>query len=272
VSEVLETSAEVQERDDAVAVEVAHGHVTFDNVTLAFDRGFPVVDRLSFTAVPGEVLAIVGPSGSGKSTVADLIVRLLDPDSGVVRLDGRDLRTLRLADLRRNIAVVDQDPCILHASIADNIRYARPDATDEQVIAAARRAALDTFVSRLPLGYQTMVGERGSALSAGERQRIACARAFLVEPRVLILDEPTASLDPDTEHDLISGLEAVMEGRTTIVITHRLEVARRADRVLVLDDACAGEPRVSAGHSTRSTRFANLFDVRVVARDDRALA
>ena len=272
VSEVLETSAEVQERDDAVAVEVAHGHVTFDNVTLAFDRGFPVVDRLSFTAVPGEVLAIVGPSGSGKSTVADLIVRLLDPDSGVVRLDGRDLRTLRLADLRRNIAVVDQDPCILHASIADNIRYARPDATDEQVIAAACRAALDTFVSRLPLGYQTVVGERGSALSAGERQRIACARAFLVEPRVLILDEPTASLDPDTEHDLISGLEAVMEGRTTIVITHRLEVARRADRVLVLDDACAGEPRVSAGHSTRSTRFANLFDVRVAARDDRALA
>ena len=119
------------------------------------------------------MLAIVGPSGSGKSTVADLIVRLLDPDSGIVRLDGHDLRTLRLADLRRNIAVVDQDPCILHASIADNIRYARPDATDEQVIAAARRAALEPFVSRLPQGYQTIVGERGSALSAGERQRIA---------------------------------------------------------------------------------------------------
>ena len=142
VSEVLDTSAEVEERADAVAIGVAHGEIAFDNVTLAFDRGCPVVDRLSFTAAPGEVLAIVGPSGSGKSTVADLIVRLLDPDSGVVRLDGRDLRTLRLEDLRRNIAVVDQAPCILHASIADNIRYARPDATDEQVIAAAapRRA------------------------------------------------------------------------------------------------------------------------------------
>jgi ATP-binding cassette subfamily B protein len=234
VSEVLETSVEVEERPDAPPLESVRGDVAFEHVTLTFDRGFPVVERLSFTAGPGEVLAIVGPSGSGKSTVADLIVRLLDPDSGVVRLDGHDIRTLRLADLRRHIAVVDQSPCLLHASIADNIRYARPDATDEEVEAAARRAALDSFVARLPEGYRTVVGERGAALSAGERQRIATARAFLSNPRVLVLDEPTAALDPATEQDVISGLEAVMEGRTTIVITHRAEVASRADRVLVL--------------------------------------
>jgi ATP-binding cassette subfamily B protein len=241
VSEVLETCVEVEERPDAAPLSAPRGHVEFDNVTLTFDRGFPVLDRLSFAVGPGEVLALVGPSGSGKSTVADLAVRLLDPDSGMVRLDGRDVRTLRLDDLRRTVAVVEQEPCILHASIADNIRYARPDATDAEVEAAARRAALEGFVARLPEGYRTVVGERGAALSAGERQRIATARAFLADPRVLVLDEPTSALDPATEYDLISGLEAVMEGRTTLIITHRPEVAARADRVLVLEHALASE-------------------------------
>jgi ATP-binding cassette subfamily B protein len=235
VSEVLETCVEVDEPADAAPLVAPRGEIEFANVTLTFDRGFPVLDRISFAVGPGEVLAIVGPSGSGKSTVADLAVRLLDPDSGVVRLDGRDIRTMRLADLRRTIAVVEQEPCILHASIADNIRYARPDAGDAEVEEAARRAALDSFVARLPEGYATVVGERGAALSAGERQRIAAARAFLANPRVLVLDEPTSALDPATEYDLISGLEAVMAGRTTIVITHRPEVAARADRVLVLE-------------------------------------
>ena len=235
VAEVLETCVEVEEQPDAAPLVAARGHVEFENVTLTFDRGFRVLDRLSFAVSPGQVLAIVGPSGSGKSTIADLAVRLLDPDSGIVRLDGRDIRSVRLADLRRTIAVVEQEPCILHASIADNIRYARPDAGDAAVEEAARCAALDGFVARLPEGYRTIVGERGAALSAGERQRIAVARAFLADPRVLVLDEPTSALDPATEYDLISGLEAVMQGRTTIVITHRPEVAARADRVLVLE-------------------------------------
>jgi ATP-binding cassette subfamily B protein len=235
VAEVLETCVEVEEQPDAAPLVAARGHVAFENVTLTFDRGFRVLDRLSFAVPAGQVLAIVGPSGSGKSTIADLAVRLLDPDSGIVRLDGRDIRSVRLADLRKTIAVVEQEPCILHASIADNIRYARPDASDAAVEEAARCAALDGFVARLPEGYRTIVGERGAALSAGERQRIAVARAFLADPRVLVLDEPTSALDPATEYDLISGLEAVMQGRTTIVITHRPEVAARADRVLVLE-------------------------------------
>jgi ATP-binding cassette subfamily B protein len=261
VAEILETASEVEEHADARPLVATRGEIAFDNVTLAFDRGFPVVDRLSFSVGPGEVLAIVGPSGSGKSTIADLVVRLLDPDSGVIRLDGHDIRSLRLQDIRRNVAVVDQAPCLLHASIADNIRYARPDATDAEVVTAARRAAIEDFINRLPDGYETIVGERGAALSAGERQRIATARAFLADPRVLVLDEPTAALDPATEQEVISGLEAVMHGRTTIVITHRLDVASRAHRVLVLENARVLDEGTPADLAARGGRFADLFSV-----------
>jgi ATP-binding cassette subfamily B protein len=261
VAEILGTAIEVEERSDARQLGAARGEIAFDHVTLAFDRGFPVVDRLSFSVGPGEVLAIVGPSGSGKSTIADLVVRLLDPDSGVIRLDGHDIKSLRLEDIRRNIAVVDQAPCLLHASIADNIRYARPEATDAEVIAAAHCAAIEGFISRLPDGLETIVGERGAALSAGERQRIATARAFLADPRVLVLDEPTAALDPATEQEVISGLEAVMHGRTTIVITHRLDVASRADRVLVLENARVLDEGTPADLAARGGRFADLFSV-----------
>jgi ATP-binding cassette subfamily B protein len=216
---------------------------------------------LSFHARPGEVLAIVGPSGSGKSTVADLLLRLLDPDEGTVLVDGCDLRRIRLADVRRQIALVDQEPCILHASILENIRYARPDATDADVRQAARQAALEPFLSGLPQGLDTVVGERGSALSSGERQRIATARAFLVNPAVLILDEPTASLDPIAERMVIDGYESVMHDRTTIVITHRLDVASRADRVLVLDGSRLVEQGAPADLAIRGTRYADLFHV-----------
>jgi ATP-binding cassette subfamily B protein len=234
VAQVLEEPIEVQEGAEAIALDTVRGDVSFEDVTLSFDRGGPVLDRLSFSVAAGEVLAIVGASGSGKSTVADLMLRLLDPDSGVVRLDGQDLRRVRLAALRRAVALVDQEPCILHATIGENIRYARPDASDAEVAEAARRAALDAFIDRLPERFDTIVGERGMALSAGERQRIALARAFLIDPAVLVLDEPTASLDEGTERQVIQGYEAAMRGRTTIVITHRAELARRAHRVLTL--------------------------------------
>jgi ABC-type multidrug transport system fused ATPase/permease subunit len=201
-----------------------------------------VLDHFSLSARPGEVVAIVGPSGSGKSTIADLLLRLLDPDGGEIRLDGVSLRALKLDDLRRRVALVDQEPCMLHASIAENIRYAQPDATDAQLKTAARLAALDRFIDALPDGYDTIVGERGLALSAGERQRIALARAFLVDPAVLVLDEPTAALDAVTERQVVEGYEAVMRGRTTIVITHRLDVAARADRTIVLGGERVAEP------------------------------
>jgi ATP-binding cassette subfamily B protein len=232
VAQILDEPVDVVEAADAVELPSVRGDVEFDQVTVSFGRGGPVLERFSFSVRAGETLAIVGPSGSGKSTIADLLLRLMDPDAGAVRLDGRDLRTVRLADLRRRVALVEQEPCILHATIAENIRYARPGASDEEVSAAADRAALAPFIESLPEKFATVVGERGMALSAGERQRIAIARALLADPDVLVLDEPSAALDPASERHMADGYESVMRGRTTIVITHRLDLARRADRVI----------------------------------------
>jgi ABC-type multidrug transport system fused ATPase/permease subunit len=227
---------EVQERPSAVPLPIVRGAIEFDDVTVSYDRGAPVLDRLSFSVRAGETVAIVGPSGSGKSTIADLVLRLIDPDRGTVRIDGHDLRAVALRDLRRHVALVEQEPCILHATIGENIRYARPDATDAEVAEAARQAALGELVDRWPEKYRTIVGERGMALSAGERQRVAIARAFLVDPAVLILDEPSAALDPVSERQIVEGYQSVMRGRTAIVITHRSELASRADRVIALSD------------------------------------
>ena len=259
VSEILDAPVDVREVDDAVAPSHIVGHVEFSQVTLSFERGRPALEQVSFRARPGEVLAIVGPSGSGKSTIADLLLRLLDPDEGTVRVDGIDLRQMNLRVLRRHVARVEQDPCILHASIAENIRYSRPTANDAEVRLAARHAALEPFIDSLPQGYDTVVGERGSALSSGERQRIATARAFLANPAVLILDEPTASLDPHSERVVIDGYETVMRDRTTIVITHRVDVASRADRVLVLEGSRLVEQGQPAELAASVSRYADLF-------------
>ena len=237
------------------------GDIAFENVSLSFDRGTPVLEQLSFAVRAGEVLAIVGASGSGKSTIADLLLRLVDPDSGVVRLDGHDLRSVDLTDLRRHVALVDQQPVILHASVAENIRYARPDASDADVVTAAREAALESFIDGLPQKFDTIVGERGAALSVGERQRLATARAFLTDPAVLILDEPSAALDPVSERRIVEGYENVMRGRSTIVITHRLDLARKADRIIVLDGARIVEQGSSLELHAQRGRFAALFAV-----------
>jgi ATP-binding cassette subfamily B protein len=248
VAEVLDEPIDVIERPDAAALPAIAGDIEFDNVSVSFDRGGPVIDRLSFRVRAGETIAIVGPSGSGKSTIADLLLRLIDPDEGVVRIDGHDLRGVRIDDLRARVALVEQEPCILHATIAENVRYARPGASDEAIAAACRHAALEPFIAALPEGYRTIVGERGTALSAGERQRIAIARALLRDPDVLILDEPSAALDPGSERHIAAGYEAVMRGRTTIVITHRMDLASRADRVISpVSDTIVGCQTVSDG-------------------------
>ena len=259
VQEIADAPVEVEEAPAAVSPADVRGAVELDGVCFSFDRGAPTLEDVSFAVAPGETVAIVGRSGVGKSTVADLLLRLIDPERGAVRLDGRDLRGLRLAFLRRHVALVENAPFIFHASMGDNLRYARPEASDGEVAAAARAAGIHDFIAGLPDGYGTVVGERGAALSAGERQRVAIARALLADPRVLVLDEATASLDPVAERRVIAGYEAVMRGRTTVLITHRLALARRADRVVALDGARVAEVGPPDELLGRGGVFARLF-------------
>lgn len=236
VHELWDTPLDVVEAKGAERLERASGALVLEDVRLGFGRGGEVLEGVSLDVPAGQVVALVGASGSGKSTIADLLSRQLDPDDGRVLLDGRDVRTLALTDVRRNVAVVEQDPFIFHASIAENVRYAKPDATDLEVTGALAAAALDGLLATLPEGAETVVGERGRQLSAGERQRVAVARAFLADPAVLVLDEATGALDPASEAQVLEGYAALMHGRTTVLITHRPELARRAERAVVLRD------------------------------------
>jgi ATP-binding cassette subfamily B protein len=259
VREILDFRVEVTEKPDAKALSDVAGEVKFDDVTLAFRPDADALADVTFEVPAGKTVAIVGPSGSGKSTIADLVVRLLDPKAGRVLLDGQDLRDVRLADLRSHVVLVDQDPFIFHATVAENIRYGRPGASDVDVVAAVDAAGITDLVASLPHGMDTLIGERGKTLSAGERQRIAIARAFLADPAVLILDEATAALDPGSERDVVAGYESLMRGRTTILITHRYDLARRADRVLVLERGRVVEEGQPASLLERPGRFREMF-------------
>ncbi len=236
VASYMITEPQLADAPDAEHFRGELGEVVFDRVVFGYaNQPRPLYDGFTLVVAPGERVALVGPTGAGKSTFVKLIQRLYDVQGGRILIDGQDISRVSQATLRRAIAVVPQDPALFHRSIAENISYARPDATPDEVILAAKRARAHDFITRLPNGYETPVGERGVKLSGGERQRVAIARAFLADAPILVLDEATSSLDVETERQVQEAMEELMVGRTTVVIAHRLSTIRGADRILVFD-------------------------------------
>jgi ABC-type multidrug transport system fused ATPase/permease subunit len=211
------------------------GNVSFNHVSFGYQAGRLVLNDLSFRVAAGESVAILGPSGAGKTTLLQLLPRFYDPVSGAIDLEGADLRELRLKDLRTNIALVPQEPILLLASVAENISYGKPGASQEEVEAAARAANADEFIQKLPRKYETLIGEGAAWLSVGEKQRISLARAFLKDAPILVLDEPTSALDVENEELVVRSLTDLMRSRTTFLVAHRLNTVRSVDRVLVLE-------------------------------------
>ena len=235
VFEVLEAPQEIISPPNAVRLSRAHGRIQFEHVSFRYGHEEPVLRDVNFRIEPGQCIAIVGATGSGKSTLMSLIPRFYDPAEGRVLLDGMDLRSLELEDLRRMVGIVFQENFLFSNTIAANISFGHPEATAKQIERAARIAAAHEFIDESELGYDTVVGERGATLSGGQRQRLAIARALLLEPPILLLDDATSAVDPETEHEILAAMDSAMKGRTTFVVAHRLSTLRRATRVMVLE-------------------------------------
>lgn len=235
VFETIDERPELTDAADAQPLTEIRGEVTFEDVCFAYEAGTPVLKHVSLHAQPGQVAALVGPTGAGKTTIVNLLTRFYDIQSGRICIDGQDIRRIKLADLRRQLGIVLQDTFLFSGTVMDNIRYGRLEATDEEVFAAARLANADTFIRRLPHGYQTLLSERASNLSQGQRQLIAIARAILANPGILVLDEATSSVDTRTEKHIQEAMLRLMQGRTSFVIAHRLSTIRNADQILVIN-------------------------------------
>ncbi|HEX2632715.1 MAG TPA: glucan ABC transporter ATP-binding protein/ permease, partial [Bradyrhizobium sp.] len=255
---VLDEVPAVRDRPDAIDAGRLSGLVEFHDVSFSYGGNRPAVEGLSFTALPGQTIALVGPTGAGKSTAVALLHRAFDPQAGFIKIDGMDVRGLTLTALRRNIGVVFQEALLFDRSIADNLRVGKPDATEEELRIAATRAQALEFIERGDQGFQTSAGERGRMLSGGERQRLSIARALLKDPPVLILDEATSALDAITEAKLNTALDEVMKGRTTFVIAHRLSTIRNATRILVFDGGRVIESGTFDELVAKGGRFAEL--------------
>lgn len=263
VHELLDEPPAVSDPVRPASLGAARGEVAFEAVSYGHGRGGAVLDGFDLRVAPGEVVALVGRSGSGKSTVADLLARQMDPGAGRVLLDGIDLRSARLADVRSRVAVVEQSPFVFNAPMLENVRYGRPGASEREVAEAVERAGLGDFVAAAPEGLRTPVGEGGRALSAGERQRVAVARALLADPVVLVLDEATGALDPATESRVALAYAEAMHGRTALVISHRQALVRKAARVAVLDAGRVVDEGAPDDLERRSPAYRSLFAVEV---------
>jgi len=235
IFEVIDQQPEAYDRADAVPMPAMRGHVEFDNVRFGYDKSNPVLKGIQLDVAAGEMIGLVGKSGAGKSTTVNLLCRFYEVDAGSLRVDGVDLREISLRDLRRHIGIVPQDPFLFNGTIAENIAYGKPGADIEEIMAAARAACAHAFIVAKPDGYDTQVGEKGSKLSGGEKQRVAIARAILHNPRILILDEATSSVDVETEKNIQQAIANLVQGRTTFAIAHRLSTLRNATRLVVLE-------------------------------------
>jgi len=240
VRTILDADAILPEKPNALEQPI-RGEIVFENVAFAYDESCPVLRDVSFTVKPGQMIGVVGPTGGGKSTIMSLIPRFYDPSAGKVLVDGIDVRDYRLQSLRNQIGYVLQETVLFRGTVRDNIAYGREGATDEEIVEAAKLANADEFISRMPNGYQSLVGDRGDTLSGGQRQRIGIARAIIRNNPVLILDEPTAALDTESERLVIEALERLMKGRTVLTIAHRLSTIRDADKIIVLKGGVVAE-------------------------------
>jgi subfamily B ATP-binding cassette protein MsbA len=241
IQKILSADEIIREHPEAVDVGRVKGAIAFENIAFGYDDETQVLRDVSFTIEPGQVVGIVGPTGSGKSTVLSLLPRFYDPSGGRILIDGKDVATFKLDALRVQVGFVLQETVLFRGTIRENIAYGRPGATEEEIVAAAKVANADEFISRMPHGYDTVVGERGDTLSGGQRQRIGIARAVIRNSPIMILDEPTAALDTESEHLVIDALRELMKGRTVIMIAHRLSTISEADKIIVLKDGVVAE-------------------------------
>ncbi len=256
---LIETEPTVLESPDAIELPPINGEIVFDHVSFGYDPAVPVINDVDIRIAPGETIAFVGSTGAGKSTLAKLVTRFYDPTAGRVFIDGHDLRDVTMRSLRRQLGVVPQEPFLFAGTIGDNIAFARPEATTEEINEAVRKVGLGAVVDRTPEGLDTTVHERGQTLSSGERQLIALARAFLAHPRVLVLDEATSNLDLQSETAIESALDLLLENRTAILIAHRLSTAMRADRIVVVEDGRIVEVGPHADLIARGGRYAEMY-------------
>ena len=261
--EVLDFESPVQEADNAVIMPRARGHVRFENVVFSYDGAARVLKGVNIDAEPGTTVALLGAPGSGKTTIAHLLPRFYDVDSGRITIDGLDIRDANLKSLRWNIGIVQQDVVLFTASIRENIAYGREDASFEEVMEAARIAQLHEYIQSLEDGYDTVIGERGATLSGGQRQRLSIARAVLLDPPVLILDDSTSSVDASTEERIRKAMESVMRGRTTFVVAHRLSTVHMADQILVLEDGAIAERGSHAELLARGGHYRDIYDLQL---------
>jgi ATP-binding cassette subfamily B protein len=236
VFEIMDTEPDVNDKPEPIILDDFKGQIELKELQFEYEPAHPVIKNLSIKIEAGEMLGIVGKTGAGKTTISNLIARLYDPKEGVVEIDGYDVKDLSSKQLRQNIGIVSQDIFLFIGTIADNIRYARPDATNDEVIAAAKAASAHSFITKLPDGYETWVGSGGQDLSGGERQRISIARTIIQNPKILILDEATAAMDTETERNIQNSISELKNGRTTIAIAHRLSTLRDADKLAVIED------------------------------------